>query len=140
MSWASETRRLTKLRWQVYRLEKQGFIELPDVDDLRTTKDKIAALEKAKKEAAIEIRSRISDLQAKKGEDADLRVKAALANLDGQDLKEIQNILQQIKDTKSDPKSVLNLDSLYSALWSMVDSIKYVENYGEADNSDYGPF
>lgn len=141
MSWASETRKETKLRWQVYRLEQQGFVELPDTEGM-TKQERIQALQEAKKEAAREIKARISDIHAKKGEDADLRVKAALANLEGNDLKEVQNLLQQIKDAKSDPDTAINVGSLYSALWSMLDSVKYLASFGEDVDIDidYEPF
>lgn len=140
-SWLRETQMENKLTRQVFSLEQQGFTEFPDTTGM-SKQERILALQEAKKEAAREIKARISDLHATKGEDADLRVKAALANLEGQELKEVQNILQKIKDAKSDPENVLNVGSLYSALWSKLDSVKYLASFGEEAtiDIDYNPF
>lgn len=137
MSWASETRKETKLRWQVYRLEQQGFADLPDTTGM-SQKERIRALQEAKANAVKEIKANITNAYARKGGDADLRIKAALAELEGKELKELKQLLADIKEAKNSGEST---EALYSALWEAMDASKAVIRGEDSKvDVDYTPF
>lgn len=137
MSWASETRKETKLRWQVYRLEQQGFTELPYTEGM-PRQERIKLLQEAKESAVKEIRANITDIYARKGGDADLRVKAALTELDGKDLKELKQLLADIKEAKNNGEST---EALYSSLWAAMDASRAIIRGEDSKvDVDYTPF
>lgn len=137
-SWAKQTQTENKLAKQVYSLEKQGFADLPDTTGL-PQHERIRLLQEAKADAVKEIKSNITNAYARKGGDADLRVKAALNEMEGKDLKDLKRLLEEIKEAKSNGEST---EALYSSLWQAMDSSRAVIRGKEDSNIDvdYQPF
>lgn len=147
MSWASETRKETKLRWQAYHLEQRGFVELPYIEELPKSM-RVAELQRAIYEGEAERASKLKELEssiqnnkAHIGKDADLKVQRALTGADNEKFDKMKKLLDDIKKAKELHEST---SELYSELWDEVDSydaLQVIETEIETGVSSYNtPF